>query len=63
MAQSILRMATGWLAEKSEFQSRYGQEIFLSKSSRSVLGPTQTPNQWVPGALSKRAKRTRDADH
>lgn len=32
--------------------------IFLfSPSFRSVLGPTQTPNQWVLRTLSQRAKR------
>jgi hypothetical protein len=33
-------------------------------SSRSALGPTQTPIQRVPGALSPRVKRQgRKADH
>jgi hypothetical protein len=32
--------------------------------SRPVLGPTQPPIQWVPGALSLGAKRQgREADH
>jgi hypothetical protein len=31
---------------------------------RSVLGPTQPPIQWVPGALSPNIKRPgREADH
>jgi hypothetical protein len=29
-------------------------KIFLSKSSRPVLGPTQPPFQWVPGGLFPR---------
>jgi hypothetical protein len=28
----------------------------FSMSSRPVLGPTQPPTQWVPGAISQRAK-------
>jgi hypothetical protein len=32
--------------------------------SRTALGPTQSPIQWVPGALSLGAKRPgREADH
>jgi hypothetical protein len=40
-------------------------EIFLSStSSRSVLGATQPPIQWVPGALSLRVKQPeREANH
>jgi hypothetical protein len=40
-------------------------KIFLfSKSSRSALGFTQLPIQWVPGALSPRVKRSaREANH
>jgi hypothetical protein len=28
-----------------------GKVFFLSTTSRPVLGPTQPPIQWVPGAL------------
>jgi hypothetical protein len=35
-----------------------------STSSKPVLGPTQPPNQWVPGDLSAGVKRPgREADH
>jgi hypothetical protein len=38
--------------------------LLLSTSSRPVLGPTQTPIQWVPGALSPGVKWPgRQADH
>jgi hypothetical protein len=39
--------------------------IYLfTTASRTALGPTQTPIQWVPGALSLRAKRpVREAIH
>jgi hypothetical protein len=32
-------------------------KIFLSTTSRSVLGLTQPPIQWAPGALSSGVKR------
>jgi hypothetical protein len=35
------------------FESRQGLKIFLfTTASRPVLGPTQPPIQWIPGALS-----------
>jgi hypothetical protein len=43
-----------------------GQGIFLFTTavSRTTLGPTQPPTQWVPGALSLGVKRPgREADH
>jgi hypothetical protein len=47
------------------FKSREGLVIFLfNTSSRSVLGPTQPPIQWVPGTLFLGLKRSgREADH
>jgi hypothetical protein len=45
--------------------SRRGLGIFLfTTASRTALGPTQPPTQWVPGALSLGVKRPgREADH
>jgi hypothetical protein len=42
-----------------------GLEIFLfTTTSRTALGPTQPPIQWVPGALSLGVKQPgREADH
>jgi hypothetical protein len=42
-----------------------GLGIFLfTTASRTALGPTQPPIQWVPGALSHGVKRSgREADH
>jgi hypothetical protein len=42
-----------------------GAGIFsLHTVSRTVLGPTQPPIQWAPGALSLGVKRpVREADH
>jgi hypothetical protein len=50
-----------------EFHSRQGQSrnfSFFAAASKPVLGPTQAPIQWVPGALSSGVKRPdREADH
>jgi hypothetical protein len=45
--------------------SRRGLGIFLfTTASRTVLGPTQPPSQWVPGVLSLGVKQLgREADH
>jgi hypothetical protein len=41
-----------------------GKIFLLSTSSRPVLGPTQPPIQWVPGALFLVVRRAgREADH
>jgi hypothetical protein len=42
-----------------------GLGIFLfTSASRTALGPTQPPSQWVSGALSLGVKRPgREADH
>jgi hypothetical protein len=47
------------------FDSRRGLGIFLfTTASRTAVGPTQLPIQWVPGALSLGVKRPgREADH
>jgi hypothetical protein len=40
------------------------KNFLFSMLSRQVLGPTQTPIQWVPGALSPGVKRQgRETDH
>jgi hypothetical protein len=54
-----------WRIRVVGFDFRRGLRIFLiTTASRTVLGPTQHPTQWVPGALSLRVKRSgREADH
>jgi hypothetical protein len=65
IAQSVLRWAMGWTIGVLGFYSRRGLGIFLfTTASRTALGPTQPPIQWVPGVLSVGVKRPgREADH
>jgi hypothetical protein len=64
-AQSVQRWATGWTIGVLGFDSRWRLGIFLSTTaSKTALGPTQPPIQWVPWALSLGVKRPgREADH
>jgi hypothetical protein len=62
---SIQRWATGWTIEVLGLDSRRGLGIFLfTTASRTALGHTQLPIQWVTGTLSLGVKRARrEADH
>jgi hypothetical protein len=57
--------ATGWTIGVLGFDSRRGLGIFLFITvSRTALGPTQLPIQWVPGSISLGIKRLgHEADH
>jgi hypothetical protein len=58
MAQSVQRWATGLTIGVLGFGSRRGLGIFLfTTASRTALGSTQPPIQWVTGALSLGVKR------
>jgi hypothetical protein len=54
IAQSVLRLATGWTPRGSRNSSPDRVTNFhFSISSRPNLGSTQPPIKWVPGALSR----------
>jgi hypothetical protein len=55
----------GYGLDDRGFESRQDLGIFLSATaSRTALGPTQPPIQWLPGALSLGVKRPgRETDH
>jgi hypothetical protein len=65
IAQSVYRWATGWTIGVLGFDYRRGLGIFLfAIASRTALGSTQPPLQWVPGSLSLGVKRLgREAVH
>jgi hypothetical protein len=53
IAKSVYRWAAGWTVGVLGFDSRRGLRIFLyTTTSRTALGPTHPPIQWVLGALS-----------
>jgi len=58
-------LALNYELDDRNFEIRRGLGMFLFTTvSRQALGPTQTPIQWLPGALSLGVKRSgREADH
>jgi hypothetical protein len=62
---SVLGIATGYGLDDRGVEVQVGWRIFLfSTSSRSDLGSTQPPIQWLTGALPPGVKRPgREADH
>jgi hypothetical protein len=65
---SVVGIATGygpdWGVEGRSSSPGKVKNFLFSTSSRTALGLTQPPIQWVPGALSPAVKRLeREADH
>jgi hypothetical protein len=52
----VQRWATGWMISGSS-PGRGWEFFFFTTESRPALGLTQSPIQWVPGALSLGVKR------
>jgi hypothetical protein len=64
IAQSVKRWATGWTIGVLGLDSWLGLGIFLfTTASRTALGPTQPPIQWVPGTISLGIKRREREAH
>jgi hypothetical protein len=61
---SSVGIATGYsLIDRGSDPGR-GKILLLLTASKRALAPTQSPIQWIPGALSLGAKRLeREADH
>jgi hypothetical protein len=62
---SLVKWATGWTIGVLGFDSWRGLGVLLfTTESRTALGPSQPPIQWVSWALSLVVKRPgREADH
>jgi hypothetical protein len=61
---SSASIATGYELDRSGSIPGKGIFFLFSTASIPVLGATQPPIQWVPGALSPGVKRPeREADH
>jgi hypothetical protein len=64
IAQSEQRWAKGWPMGVLTFDSRCGLGMLLfTTASRTALGTTQPPTQWIPEALSLGVRRpVRESD-
>jgi hypothetical protein len=64
MAHSVQQLAKGWTTEKSELESRYGQEFSILHVVQTDSGGHPTSYPLGTGALSPGVKRLgREADH
>jgi hypothetical protein len=62
--RNSFHLSTGWTIGVLGFDSLWELEIIFRTASRTALGPTQPPIQWVTGSLSLGVKRPgREADH
>jgi len=43
--------------DNPRLELQYGQDIYLTETSKSAMGPNMPPIKWVPEALSREVKR------
>jgi hypothetical protein len=53
----LSRYSDGLRTGQPEFDSRHDKIFLFSTAFRETLGPTQPPNQWVPGEISQEVMR------
>jgi hypothetical protein len=63
MAQSVYRLGFELYKRDSVLNRENNRIFFLAIASRSALGPTQLPMQWVPGTFNLGIKQPEHETH